>query len=437
MVHEFFYDREQETLPHHLIQTRQRERAASMFEVVLAQNSFYRKKYRDAGWQGVPDMKDWDRFPFTTKAELVADAAAYPPYGSNLTFPLEKYVRLHQTSGSTGRPLVVLDTMESWQWWKKCWGYIFNAAGMRPGEPIYLAFSFGPFIGFWAPFDAGPELGYRVLSGGGQTSVQRLRAILEHQATVLMCTPSYAFHLEEVAKENGIDIAASSIRITIHAGEPGASIPSTKQRIADAWGAKCFDHIGASEIGAFAFECHAQPGGVHINELDYVCETINPQTLRPCQSGEIGELVMSNLGRWGFPVIRYRTGDLVRLSEPQPCVCGRSFRMLLGGILSRADDMMIVRGVNVYPSAIESVVRSFPQVLEFEGTVTARHGMDDLTLRVEINSETASETQNCLSKIREELRNRLSLRIEVEAVPVGSLPRYELKSKRFKRQARS
>ncbi|MFQ5850596.1 MAG: phenylacetate--CoA ligase family protein [Candidatus Binatia bacterium] len=433
MSHDFFFDREHETLPRAQIESIQRSRVSEMFELLFNQNTFYRRKFREAGWERAPKFEDWQELPFTTKSELVADAAEHPPYGSNLTYPLEQYVRIHQTSGTTGRPLAVLDTLDSWNAWKRCWGFIFRAAGLVPGDRVYVAFSFGLFVGFWPPIEAAPELGYRVLPGGGQTSSQRLRAIDEHQATVLLCTPSYALHLAEVAREQKINLSASPIRITIHAGEPGASIPATKRRIEEAWGAKCFDHVGASEIGPYSFECHLQPGGIHINELDYICEVIDPASLKPLGPGEMGELVLTNLNRWAFPVIRYRTGDLARLSEPNPCACGRTFRMLVGGILARVDDMMIIRGVNVYPSAIEAVLRDFKEVAEFEGQVFTRKGMDDMALKVELKEMPEPEPQKLRARIQEELRNRLGLRIEMELAPPGSLPRYELKARRFKR----
>lgn len=430
---EFFYDRNQETLPRAEIESLQRSRLSEMMELIFHQNNFYRRKLRDAGWQKPPRFEDWQEVPFTTKEKLVADQSERPPYGSNLTYPLNRYVRLHLTSGTTGRPLAVLDTIESWNAWKRCWGYIFKAAGVSLGDAIYVAFSFGPFAGFWAAYEAGPELGLRTLPGGGQTSLQRLRAIFEHGAKVLLSTPSYALHLTEVARGEGLDLPSSPIQITIHAGEPGASIPATKQRIEEAWGANCFDHIGASEVGPYAFECHLQPGGVHVNELDYICEVIDPKSLKPLGPGEVGELVMTNLNRWGFPVLRYRTGDLVRLSEPEPCACGRTFTRLMGGILARTDDMMIIRGVNVYPSAIEGVIREFKEVAEFEGHVYERHGLNEMLLRVELRESPGMESEKLQQGIQMELRSRLGLRIEIELASPGSLPRYELKAKRFKR----
>jgi phenylacetate-CoA ligase len=433
MDHDFFFDRQNETRDRNQIEAHQRSLLSHMFEEIFTHNAFYRRKYGAAGWSGIPSLDDWDRFPFTTKAELSQDAAENPPYGSNLTYPMARYVRLHQTSGTTGKPLVVLDTPESWEAWKKSWGYIYRAAGIVPGDRIFVASSFGLFVAFWPAYEFGPSLGCLMLTGGGQTSVQRLQTIFDHQATVLLCTPSYALYLPEVARQEGIDLARGPIRITIHAGEPGASIHSTKQRIAEAWGARCFDHIGGSEVGPYGFECHVQPGAVHVNELYYVCEVINPQTLEPVPPGDTGELVMTNLYRWAFPIIRYRTGDLVKASPTDTCACGRAFRMLEGGVLARADDMMVIRGVNVYPGTIESAVRVFKEIAEFEGHVFTQQGLEQIELKVELLPEYDNQAGQVRAKLQEELRKRLGMRIDIASVPPGSLPRYELKAKRVKR----
>lgn len=434
MTESTYFDRQLETLPRAELETRQHEHLQEMLNIVLASNKFYQRKFSGAATNPFPGSPEWHALPFTSKPELVADAEAYPPYGSNLTYPLAKYIRLHQTSGTSGKPLVVLDTHESWENWKRSWGFIFRAAGVVPGDTVFVAFSFGLFIGFWPPFEAGPALGLRSLAGGAQNSLQRLKAIHDHQATVLLCTPSYALHLAEVARDNNLDLASSPVRVTIHAGEPGASIPSTKKRIQDAWGAKCFDHVGASEVGPYGFQCQQEPGSVHINELDYIVETLDPKTLKPVAPGELGELVITNLNRWGFPVIRYRTGDLVKLSDSKTCACGRTFRRLEGGILGRVDDMMTIRGVNVYPSAIESIVREFDDVAEFEGRVFERSGMHELLLKIEPREESSANANTLITRLQEEMQNRLGLRIEIEAAPPGSLPRYELKAQRFKRE---
>ena len=186
----------------------------------------------------VDRLKHADRFqeiPFTTKQQLVEDQANHPPFGTNLSFPVENYTRIHQTSGTAGRPILWLDTPESWDWWLRCWAEVFKGAGVRRGDRVYVAFSFGPFIGFWTAFEAAQRIGLMSISGGGQSTEQRLQSILHREATVLVCTPTYALRLADAAREQGIDMSCSAIRTTIHAGEPGASITETRKRIQESF----------------------------------------------------------------------------------------------------------------------------------------------------------------------------------------------------------
>jgi len=368
------------------------------------------------------------RLPFTTKPELSRDQEAHPPFGTDLTFPLDRYVRIHQTSGTTGRPLRWLDTAESWDWWQRCWMFVYRAAGVGPGDRIFFAFSFGPFIGFWAAFDAARRAGALAVPGGGLDSTLRLRLLAESGATVLVCTPSYALRLAEVARVAGIDAAALPVRVTIHAGEPGASIPATRRRIEAAWGAACIDHTGLTEVGATGFTCRA--GELHLNESEFIAEVIDPETGAPAPGGE-GELVITNLGREGSPVVRYRTGDRVRLLRDR-CACGRTFARLPGGILGRADDMLVVRGINVFPSVIEDVVRQFECVDEFRIEVRREREMLDVRVIVEIDGERydANATALVLADLRRRLRTACGIRIDADAAAAGTLPRWELKARR-------
>jgi phenylacetate-CoA ligase len=423
-----YYDRARETADAAAREAHQLTRLRALLTVLLARNPFYGLRLREAGLTGADDvrtMAELGRLPFTRKHELVADQEADPPYGSNLSYPLAAYTRLHQTSGTTGRPLRILDTPESWDWWLRCWGYVYRGAGVGPEDRIYCAFSFGPFIGFWSAFEAGQRLGALVIAGGGQTSEQRLQMIAENEATVLVCTPTYALRLAEVAREQGIDASRSSVRATIHAGEPGASIPSTKRRIEELWGARCYDHAGATEVGAYGFECVAQSGGVHANEAEFIVEVVDPQTDRPADEGE---LIITNLGRAGVPVLRYRTGDRVKL-QPGECSCGRTFRRLEGGILGRVDDMLTVRGVNVFPSAIENLVRRFPAVDEFAVEVYHERAMDEMELQLEVAGEGPEAVCDAVAR---EVWVALGFRPRVRPVPAGSLPRFELKARRFR-----
>src|SRR5205085_2412976 len=339
---------------------------------------------RDAGvgLAGVGRLEDLAGLPFTTKAELVEEQNARPPFGRLLTYRLSSYRYFHQTSGATGRPLRWLDTQESWDWWTRCWGAVYRAAGIGAGDTVFCAFSFGPFISHWTAIAGAWHVGAMALSGGGMNSEQRLQTLIDNRCTVLISTPTYALHLAQVAGQQGSDLCAASIRRTIHAGEPGASLPAVKRAIETAWGATCFDHAGATEVGAWAFDCEAQSGAIHLNEAEFIFAVIDPANSAAVAEGERGELVITNLGRGCMPVLRYRTGDLVELTR-EPCACGRGFARIRGGVLGRADDMLIVRGVNLYPSAIDNLIRGVPEVIEYEVRVHRVAGMDDLLIRLE------------------------------------------------------
>jgi phenylacetate-CoA ligase len=392
-------------------------RFEEMRTILAERNRFYAARLK---------QKRFQEIPFTTKQELVEDQANNPPFGTNLTFPIEHYTRIHQTSGTAGKPILWLDTLDSWDWWLRCWAEVFKGAGVRSGDRVYVAFSFGPFIGFWAAFEAAQCMGLMAISGGGQSTEQRLQSIVQREATVLVCTPTYALRLADAAKELGMDMSRSSIRVTVHAGEPGASIPETRNRIEQSFGAKTFDHVGMTEIGAYGFECEKQ-SGLHINEDEFIAEMIDPATSAYVEEGRKGELVLTNLGRVGMPLIRYRTGDLCVISR-EPCECGRSGARLIGGVLGRADDMITIRGINVFPSAVESIVRRYPEIVEFAIEVHRHREMHELCLKVEI----AGTPNGVLERLAQEFSNDLRIRASIEPVAEGTLPRFELKSRRLR-----
>jgi phenylacetate-CoA ligase len=396
--------------------------AASRFNemraVLSEQNRFYADRLKHA--------ERFQDIPFTTKQQLVEDQANCPPFGTNLTFPLENYTRIHQTSGTAGKPILWLDTPESWDWWLRCWAEVFKGAGVRRGDRVYVAFSFGPFIGFWAAFEAAQRMGLMTISGGGQSTEQRLQSILHREATVLVCTPTYALRLADAAREQGVDIRRSAIRTTIHAGEPGAGIAETRKRIQESFGAKTFDHVGMTEMGAYGFECEEQ-SGLHVNEDEFITEMIDPATLAEIEDGQKGELVLTNLGRVGMPLIRYRTGDLGVISR-EPCRCGRRGARLVGGVLGRADDMITIRGINIFPSAVENIVRRYPEIVEFAIEVYRHRQMHELRLKVEITGA----PKGVIDRLAQAFSNDLRIRASIEHVADGSLPRFELKSRRLR-----
>ncbi len=431
-----FLDRARETAPPEALRDWQWQRLAAGLGDVWSSNAFWRARLQSAGLRDPRDLASWPdfaRLPRLTKADLVQDQGARPPFGTNLTYPLERYVRVFQTSGTTGRPIRWLETEASWIWWARCWAFVFRAAGLGPGDRLFFPFSFGLFVGFWAGLEGARTIGAMAIPGGGQDSATRLHAIQELGATALVCTPSYALHLAEVARGQGIDPAALGVRTTVHAGEPGAGIPAMRQRLQSLWGARTYDHAGMTEVGAYGFECAAQ-AGLHVNELEFVVEVLEPESGRPVAPGEVGELTLTNLGRWGAPVLRYRSGDRVRLATGV-CACGRTFARLEGGILGRVDDMLVVRGVNVFPSALEGIVRRFAVVDEFQIEVFRRGALDEVRLVLEIDgsAEPAESVRGTVDRVAEAVRRDLGIRVEVAAVPARTLPRYELKARRVVR----
>lgn len=418
---------------------RQLERLNRLLATVLGANPFWQKRLRESGidtdsFSGLASLDELETLPLTRKSDLVSDQTDHPPYGSNLTCPLQEYSRLHQTSGTTtGQPMRWLDTPDSWQWFMEAWSQLFRIAGLKREDRLAFPFSFGPFIGFWAGFEGANRLGNLCLAGGGMSSQGRLKLIADNQATVVCCTPTYALRLAEVAAEDGIDLAAGSVRMLIVAGEPGGGVPTISARIEAAWGARVFDHWGMTELGALAMECVENPGGMHMLETECIVEIIDPVSGRAAMPDDEGirrgELVVTNLGRLGSPLIRYATGDLVE-TDPASCPCGRDLLRLRGGILGRADDMIMIRGNNVFPSTLEAVLRRFDEVAEFQIEVHTDRSMPHLLLRVEPQAG-LQDSDRLTQSIEAAVKDALNFHAEVVLVAENSLPRFELKGRRF------
>jgi phenylacetate-CoA ligase len=410
------------------LKAQQLAKLQKMLVEIYGKNKFYTDKFDNAGFDptSIKSLEDLGRIPFTQKNELVADQANNG-FAANMTYAFSEYTRFHQTSGTTGEPLHVLDTEDSWDWWGSCWRQVLVAAGLNCDDRVFCAFSFGPFIGFWAAVEGARQLGCLLVPGGGRSSIDRLRLMKETQCTAVCCTPSYALHLLEVAKENNFDIADLKIRSLVLAGEPGANIPTIKKRINEGWSAQCFDHAGASEVGAFGFETISRPNGLSVNESEFIVEVLDKITHEHVADGEEGELVLTNLGRWGFPIIRYRIGDVVRYSKPAND--SSEFMYLEGGIIGRADDMVTVRGVNIYPSAIDNLLREIEEIEEYRATVEIKGEMSELRLEIEV-SENANGEAVC-SVLLESISNKLGLRPEIQLLEHNDLPRFELKGRRF------
>lgn len=419
-----------ERLPRTALVERQGRRLAALLTAIDGRNPFYTRKLAEAGVEPAsfrfPD--DLSALPFTTRHELASDQEAAPPWGTARTEPLDRYTRCHQTSSTTGRPLRWLDTDASWQWIVDCWKAVYRAAGVTDADRVFFPFGFGPFLGFWAGFDAGAQLGALCIPGGGMSSESRLRLLDATRPTVVCCTPTYALRLAEVARTGGVDLADGPVETLIVAGEPGGHVPATRERIERGWGARVVDHHGLTEVGPLSFECGRAAGALHLNECEFVCEVLDPAGGAAVPAGEPGELVVTNLGRTASPVVRYRTGDIVRMRR-ETCACGRTLARADGGILSRADDMVWVRGVNVYPTAVEAVIRGFPEVAEYRCTVSTRGALTTLGVEVELRGDAAGAS--AADAVGAALHEALGLTVPVRAVAPDTLPRFELKARRF------
>ena len=407
-----------ERLDRYALAEYQLERLNRLLAHILPANRFYADKLKHIA-RPLKSLDELALLPLTTKDELMPPAAA-DRFPANLTFPHDHYVRFHQTSGTRGHPLVIVDTQEDWNWWIATWQYVLDAAEMERGDRAMLAFSFGPFIGFWSARDAIAARGAMVVPSGGMSTQARLELLKVSQATFLFCTPTYALRLAEVAEEQGIGLAELPLRRIVVAGEPGGSIPAVRSHIEDAFAAKVIDHSGASEIGPWGYADRDQRG-LHVTESEFLAEFISMDTGQPAEAGELSRLILTPLGRSGCPVIRYQTGDLVRPTWPAD---SNRFVLLEGGIVGRVDDMVVIRGVNIFPSSIDQILRETPDVVEYRSTVRRVGEMDQLSIEVE-------DRQDQPQRIAEQLQLRLGLSIDVTAVPLGSLPRSEGKGQRF------
>ena len=420
----------------------QLEQLRSLVAELFPGNQFYARKLNAAGITfDIASLEDFSqRFPFTTKQEVAADQQAHPPFGTNLTYPLESYTRFHQTTGTTGAPLRWLDTPESWDGMVESWTEVLRAAGAQRADRIYFAFSFGPFIGFWLAFEAAARLGCLCVPGGGLSSAARVRAIMDNGVTMLCCTPTYAMRLAEAASEGKIELSAARVRTIIVAGEPGGSIPAFRAQLAKLWpGARIFDHHGMTEVGPVTYECPLRPGVLHVMESAYLPEVIVPETGKPIASSQTGELVLTTLARTGSPLLRYRTGDVVKPAprpstlDPRPCSCGRYELALEGGILGRTDDMVVVRGVNVYPSAVEEIVRACGGVAEYQAQISSKGPLTELSLQIEPRADCA-DAAGLVRILENSFETALALRVAITLAPFGTLPRFEMKAQRWVRR---
>jgi phenylacetate-CoA ligase len=423
-----------ETLPTEKLMELQLKKFKKIVQWAYDNSKFHRRLYQDVGLEP-GDVKTWDdirKVPKVEKAMMREIQRKDPyPYGDMLCVPLERVTEFHQTSGTTGQPVYQPDTWQDWEWWAEAWSYIMYAQGFRDTDRILIP---NIFIAYWAGHYAGEKMGCEVVPGGVLDTEARILKMQELNATALMATPTYVLAMADKARGMGINPSEDlNISKILCAGEPGASIPATKKRMEEAWGAKVYDHVGATEIGAWGYECTAQPGGIHVNEALFLAELEDIESGEPIsEPGRRGKLVLTALDREAQPSIRFDSKDVAEWAK-EPCPCGRTFRWIKGGVVGRADDITKVKGVLLAPSAIEEVVRSFPELSdEFEVEVTKKGDIDAIALKVELIPEEAGSREAVESRLVDQLRLKTNLRYDIEFHEYGTLPRYTLKAKRFK-----
>lgn len=427
-----------ETLPQQKIKELQLKKFKRMVEWAYNNSPFYRRLYQEVGLEP-GDIKGFDDISKVPKIEkdMMREVQQRDPfpYGDMLSVPIERVTTFRQTSGTTGIPVYQAETWQDWEWWSESWCYILYAQGYRDTDRVFIPFGYNIFVAFWAGHYAAEKLGCEVVPGGVLDTQARILKMQELKCTAFMATPTYVLGMADTAKNKlGIDPTKDlSIQKITCAGEPGASIPTTKKRIEDAWGAKVYDHIGATEIGAWSYECTEQPGGLHINEGFFLVEIEDTDTGKIIsEPGKNGKMVITALDRFAKPCIRFDSKDVIRWADYN-CDCGRTFRLIDGGVVGRADDITKVKGVLLAPTAIEEVVRSIPELGdEYEVVVSKKGDIDNILLKVEILPGKETVEESILFRLKDQLRLKTNLGYKIEVHPYGTLPRYQVKAKRFK-----
>ncbi|MFZ1120417.1 MAG: AMP-binding protein [Candidatus Binataceae bacterium] len=433
-----YWNPKNETMPRDELRQLQLVKLRRMCEWAHARAPFHRRRFEAAGFHPdqIKSLDDLRRLPMMTRDEWVASQTKKPLWGDLIAATPRNAIRYHLTSGSTGRqPLRALDSTRDWEWISEMWCYGAWGFGVRPDDVVYFAFGYGSFIGFWGAHYGCEKIGALVVPGGAQTTERRIEQIVELGVTTIFSTPTYALRLWQEAVAMGVDPAASKVDKVIVSGEPAGSIPAMKRQLERGWGAKCGDTAGMTEIGTiFAFECAEQPGGTHIIEDHMYEEVINPASGEPVKYGELGERVVTSFGRGLMPLIRYRSGDIVMRVPHSNCRCGRTTDIYEGGIRGRFDDMKLIRGTNVYPRAVESIVREHDSIDEFQIYVwhDENNIRDEITVRLELKPASQIGWPELSERLRKDLAGaHEGLRFNLELMPAGSLPRYELKARRL------
>lgn len=429
---ERFWDQEVESRPRQEIEALQLERLRWQITRCYRDSPFYRERFDRAGVrpEHLRNLEDLRHFPFVTKQELRDEQAAYPPFGRYMIAPRSSWRELHPSTGTTGVPVntiwssndveVITDHTARTMW----------SFGVRPGDIVQNAFAYGLWVAGLAVHYAAARIGCFVIPIGAGATARQVDYLMGPGSTVLFATPSFGIHIAEHVRERGLRPADLPLRIGCFGGEPGAEVAATRARIEHGLGIDCYDYYGLGEIApTFASEC-TEKNGLHFAEDHYVAEIVEPVSHDVLPPGEVGILILTHLTREATPMIRYWTNDYARL-DPAPCPCGRTAARFPGGILGRADDLVIYKGAKFYPIQVEGVVRSFSELTDefrIEITTDELEGTDRVTAVVEALSGDGAALRESL---RRALREALGVTIEVRLVEPGTLERTVFKARRL------
>lgn len=421
-----------ETLPRDALCEIELKNLRNLLRYAREHAAFYRDKYDDISPEDIRSLDDVRSLPLIDKEDLRAaqEEQELFPFGTMLGVPMEEVSAFRQTSGTTGRPVYVPESSESWQWRIEVWCHILWMAGFRDTDRVFVPFGYNVYVAFWEGHYAAEKLGCEVVPGGALDTRGRINKMLEVKATALMNTPTYGLHMAEVASNMGLDPRQIGIKRMLCAGEP---LPNaTRARLEEIWDAEVYDHIGGTEPCAWAAMCRERTG-LHIIEPFFLVEILDIETLsREVAVGELGVAVVTPLGRRSFPLIRFNTKDVVKRG-PDGCPCGRT-SMTITEITGRTDELCKIRGVLFTPKSVDEIVRKdFPEIMEYEMILERKNLMDEITLKAEPQEDIGVDALADLSKrLSERLKVKTNLTFQIALVQPGELPRYTLKSKRFK-----
>jgi phenylacetate-CoA ligase len=432
-LRERFWNPYTQTLPRAALDRLHLQKLQALIRYAYARSPMYRRLLDRARVRpaDIRTMDDFERrLPVIDKREILEAQAVSPPFGDALAVPEDFFLHRFQTSGSTGAPLHIPLTYYDSLLYGESWVYLYWAIGLRPRHAFYFPFHWGIFAAFWSAYMAVRRLGGTVISGGGLDSRGRINQLLAYQPDVVLATPTYALYLGEVAREMDVDLRKTAVSAVIVSGEPGGSIPTTRDAIAETWGARVYELYGIAELGPTNPGC---PLGdrVHLCE-DWYHALVVDRDGRRVGDGEVGEHIVTSYVQRGQPLIKYRTHDLVRWTQA-PCACGTTWTGYPGGVLGRTDHMIIVKGVNVYPTAVEALLHKVTGLSEHYEVHVSRDGSNDaVTVKAEARAEVPEAAYSGLRGEAERvLKGAIGVTIAVEVVKPGGLPRYELKARRF------